>query len=472
MKQIAAIAVCLLFLLCSVSMVQAVEERPKLNFVFILLDDLGWQGLGCYGDDFFETPQIDRLAAEGMKFTDAYACCHVCSPTRASIVTGQYPARLHLTDYLPGRKEPFAKLLQPKINQHLPHETTTLAESLAPLGYATASIGKWHLGGEGSLPTDHGFDMNFGGSRTGHHRRMFWPYGKPKVDGVKGQYLTDHLTDEAIKFIDANRDKPFLLYLPHYAVHNPVEAKKNRIERYRQKKQAAGDKQHDPTYAAMIDSVDESTGRILDHLEKLGIDDRTVVFFMSDNGPLRPYSRPSPLRESKGTIFEGGIREPMIVKWPGVTRPGSVCREPVISVDFFPTILEMADAPAREVDGESLVPLLKEEGKLRRDALYWHYPHYSNHRMPPCGAIRQGDYKLIELYEDGSLQLFNLKEDIGERRNLASAMPGKTRQMHDKLKAWRASVGAQEMMPNPNYDPAKTKWNRRGGKVVNIYDTP
>ena len=446
------------------------QKTPKPNFVFILLDDMGWRGLHCFGDQFFETPNIDRLAAEGMRFTDAHACCHVCSPTRASILTGQYPARLHLTDYIPGRKEPFAKLREPDWVRQLPHETTTLAEALGPLGYRCASIGKWHLGGKGSLPTDHGFDVNFGGSAAGHHGRMFWPYGVPKVDGAPGQYLTDQLTDEAIKFIDSNRDKPFLLYFPHYAVHNPVQAKQDRVERYRAKlKLKPGDRQHDPTYAAMIDSVDESVGRIMDRLRELKIDDRTVVIFMSDNGPLKPYSRPSPLRASKGSIYEGGLRVPMIVKWPGVAEAGSVCHEPVVSVDFFPTILEIAGAPARRVDGESLVPLLRREGKLRRDAIYWHYPHYSNHLEAPCGAIRQGDYKLIEFYEDGRLQLFNLAEDLGERHDLAAEMPEKTRQLHQKLVAWRTSVGAQMPTPNPDYDPAKTEWNRRNGKLVDIH---
>ncbi|HBO43388.1 MAG TPA: sulfatase, partial [Planctomycetaceae bacterium] len=450
---------------------KTVVDSPRPNFVFILLDDLGWQGLHCFGDTFFETPRIDRLAAEGMKFTDAYSACHVCSPTRASIMTGQYPARLHLTDYIPGREEPFAKLRQPEWSKQLPRDATTLAEALKPLGYASASIGKWHLGGLGSQPTDRGFDVSFGDPLGGGQRSMFWPYGRPRVDGIEGQYLTDHVTDEAIKFIDANRDKPFFLYLSHYAVHNPVEAKADRVERYRAKLDPS-DKQHDPTYAAMIDSVDESTGRVLDRLEELGIDDRTIVIFVSDNGPLKPYSRPSPLRESKGTIYEGGIRVPMIVRWPGVVRPGSVCGVPVSSVDFFPTILEIAGAKPREVDGESLVPLFKQEGQLERDAIYWHYPHYSNHLMPPFGAIRQGDFKLVELYEDGQLQLFNLKDDLGETRNLAGAMPEKTKELHAKLEAWRKSVGAQRMTPNPDYDPAKTQWNRRKGRVINIYDMP
>ncbi|MGD9126086.1 MAG: sulfatase [Planctomycetia bacterium] len=448
---------------------ETVKPVEKPNFVFILVDDMGWRGLGCYGSTFYETPRIDQLAAEGVKFTDAYSACHVCSPTRASIVTGQYPARLHLTDFLRGRKEPFAKLRQPKMNMHLPLETTSIAEALKPLGYTTAAIGKWHLGRKkGQQPLDHGFDHAF--ANAPGKGTMFWPYGMPKVDGVKGQYLTDHLTDEAIKFIDKNRNRPFFLYLSYYAVHNKVEGKADRIKRYEAKPK--GKWQKNATFAAMTDSVDENVGRVLDALKEQKLDDRTVVIFMSDNGPLRSSSCPRPLRDHKGTLFEGGIRVPMIVKWPGVTAPGTVSDEPVISTDFFPTILEMAGGKAQDVDGKSLVPLLKQDEAFDRGPIYWHYPHYSNHRMPPGGVIRDGDYKLIELYEDGSLQLYNLKEDIGEKHNLVNKMPEKAKAMQAKLEAWRKSVGAQEMTPNPDYDPAKTEWNRRKGKIVNIYDTP
>ncbi|MGD9126087.1 MAG: sulfatase [Planctomycetia bacterium] len=474
MKLTRILTIVLLSIVSFSLVVQAEEQKakPKPNFVFILVDDMGWRGVGCFGSTYYETPRIDGLAAEGMKFTDAYTACHVCSPTRASIMTGQYPARLHLTDYLPGRTEPYVKLMRPVMYHHLPYETTTVAEALKPLGYATAAIGKWHLGGKRSLPTEHGFDLNFGGCEAGHHGRMFWPYGTPDVKkGVKGEYLTDRLTDEAIKFMDKNQDRPFFLYLSHYAVHRPIQAKKEMVERYREKENKDPCLK-DPTYAAMTESVDESTGRVLDHLKKLGIDDRTVVFFMSDNGQRQELEIP-PLRCHKGTMFEGGIRVPMIVKWPGITKPGTTCDEPVISTDFFPTILDMAGAKSRDVDGKSLVPLLKEEdGTFDRDAIYWHYPHYSNHFMPPCGAIRQGDWKLIEFYEDGSLQLYNLKEDLSEKHNLAKKMPEKAKAMQAKLEAWRKSVNAQEMTPNPNYNPAKTSWNRRRGKIINVYDTP
>jgi len=438
--------------------------EPKPNFIFILLDDMGWRDLACFGSSFYETPHIDRLAEEGMRFTDAYAACHVCSPTRASILTGLYPARLHLTDWLPGRPEPYAKLRIAKIKQHLPHQTLTLAEALKSVGYSSASIGKWHLGGKGSLPTDHGFDINFGGSSAGHHGSMFYPYIIPGVGGQKGEYLTDRLTDESLKFIEKNKDKPFFLYLSHFAVHEPVQAKADRIARFK-KKVKPGQQQRNPTYAAMIDSVDESTGRIVAKLKELSLEDRTMVIFVSDNGSLKRDSPSVPLRAEKGTIYEGGIRVPMIIKWPGKVEPGTVCHEPVITVDFFPTFLEIAGVKVKPpVDGESLVPLLKQEGTFMREAVFWHYPHYSNNRLPPCGAIRKGDFKLIEFYEDGRLELYNLAEDIGEKHNLAGKMPRKAAQMAEMLERWRTSVNAQLNTPNPDYDPTKVRWNRKPGR--------
>ncbi|UCD29621.1 MAG: sulfatase, partial [Planctomycetota bacterium] len=390
----------ILILWLSLSLLVSATE-PKPNFVFILIDDMGWSDPGCYGSDFYQTPNIDRLATEGMMFTNAYAACHVCSPTRASILTGLYPARVHITDWLPGRPEPFARLRIPKINQSLPQKTVTLAEALKQAGYASASIGKWHLGGKGSLPTDHGFDLNVGGSAAGHHAGMFSPYKVPIAADKKGEYLTDRLTDESMKFIKANKDKPFFLYLPYYAVHRPLQAKADRIAKYKARIRP-GQVQRNAIFAAMVDSLDENIGRLSAGLAELGIDDRTIVIFMSDNGSLEFISPPVPLRAGKGTIYEGGLRVPMIVKWPGKVKPGTACNQPVISVDFYPTILEMAGIKSKHpVDGVSLVPLLKQEGVPTRDAIYWHYPHYSNNRLPPCGAIRMGNFKLIEFYEDG-----------------------------------------------------------------------
>jgi len=460
MKKTCVLISVLSFCLCSA--IPASGQKP--NFVFVLIDDMGWRDLGCFGSTFHETPNIDRLANEGMRFTNAYAACHVCSPTRASILTGLYPARLHLTDWLPGRPEPFAKLRIAKINQHLPHETITLAEALKPAGYASVSIGKWHLGGKGSLPTDHGFDSNVGGSAAGHHAGMFPPYRIPLTAGKKDEYLTDRLTDEALKFIEVNKDKPFFLYLPYYAVHRPLQAKADRIAKYKAKIKP-GRIQPDPVFAAMVDGVDENMGRLLAGLKRSGIENRTIVIFVSDNGSLEHISPPLPLRAGKGTIYEGGLRVPLIVKWPGKTKPGTICSRPVISVDFYPTILEMAGLkPKQKLDGLSLVPLLKQQQTFKRRAIYWHYPHYSNDLLPPCGAVRMGSFKLIEFYEDGRLELYDLAKDVGEKHNLAKTMPQKADVMAKKLDEWRTSIDAQLNTDNPDYDPAKTTWNRKPKK--------
>jgi arylsulfatase A-like enzyme len=453
-------------------------EPAKPNIVFILIDDMGWKDLGCYGSTFYETPNCDKLASQGVRFTNAYAACPVCSPTRASILTGKYPARLHLTDWLPGRADmPSQKLLRPKFNQFLPSEETTLADALKPLGYTSASIGKWHLGGKDYYPEKHGFDLNIGGNERGSPPTYFYPYkGKNGVgvpgleDGAEGEYLTDRLTDEAVKFIAANKDRPFFLYFAHYAVHIPLEAKKDVVEKYRAKGKP-GDEQNNPIYGAMVESVDDSVGRVLKELDDLKIADRTIVFFMSDNGGLSvkegantPSTSNAPLRAGKGYLYEGGVREPMMVRWPGVAKPG-VCDAPVCSIDFYPTIVEMVGAPVgarsgdraptRAVDGVSLAPLLRGEGEPKRDALYWHYPHYSNQGGRPSGAVRQGDFKLIEFYEDGKLELYNLKEDIGEQHDSAEKMPEKTKELHGMLKAWRTAVDAQMPTANPDYKPPK-----------------
>ena len=433
----------------------ATAGGKKPNFVFFLVDDLGWRDVGCYGTKFYETPNIDRLAAEGMRFTDAYAACPVCSPTRASILTGKYPARLHLTDWIAGHNQPNAKLRIPDWTKYLPLEEVTIAEALKPAGYATASIGKWHLGGEPYYPDKQGFDLNVGGTAKGQPPRYFSPYSIPTLaDGPKGEYLTDRLADEAEKFIEQNRDRPFFLYLPHFAVHTPIQGKEEITAKYAAKPPDGGQK--NATYAAMIESVDESVGCVMKKLDALGLADRTVVFFMSDNGGLAGVTSNAPLRAGKGTLYEGGIREPMIIKWPGVVRSGTTASTPVTSTDFYPTILEMAGLPLKpeqHVDGLSLVPLLKESGPLRRDTLYWHYPHY--HRTTPAGALRHGDWKLIEYFEDGHVELYNLKEDLSETKDLAAAMPEKTHELQKMLAEWRRSVGAQMPATNPNYKPAK-----------------
>jgi arylsulfatase A-like enzyme len=440
------------------------EEAPpkKPNFVFFLVDDLGWRDVGCYGTKFYETPNIDRLAREGMRFTDAYAACPVCSPTRASILTGKYPARLSLTDWIPGQREKNPKLLVPKFNQELPLEEVTIAEALKATGYACASIGKWHLGGEPYYPDKQGFDLNVGGTAKGSPPSYFSPYGIPTLaDGPKGEYLTDRLADEAEKFIEQNRYRPFFLYLPHFAVHTPIQGKEEIAAKYARKPPDGGQK--NATYAAMIESVDQSVGRVMKKLDALGLADRTVVFFMSDNGGLAGITSNAPLRAGKGTLYEGGIREPMIVKWPGVVRSGTTASTPVTSTDFYPTILEMAGLPPKpeqHVDGLSIMPLLKESGPLRRDTLYWHYPHY--HRTTPAGALRHGDWKLIEYFEDGRLELYNLRDDLGEANDLATAMPEKARELQKMLAEWRRSVGAQMPTPNPDYKEGPEAGGRPG----------
>lgn len=442
----------------------AAQGRRRPNFLFILIDDMGWRDLGVYGSTFYETPNIDRFASQGMRFTNAYAACPVCSPTRASILTGKYPARLHLTDWIPGRKQwPFAKLLTPEFEQQLRLEETTIAEALKPAGYATASIGKWHLGGPPFYPDHQGFDLNVGGTAKGQPGSYFGPWDLPNLQGgTKNDYMTDRLTEEAIRFIESNRNRPFFLYLPEFAVHLPLQAKQAAVERFKAKADPKAP-QHDPVYAAMIQSVDEGIGRILKRLDELNIADRTVVFFMSDNGGLvyegkrmEPVTSNLPLRGGKGHVYEGGIREPMMVRWPGVTKPGTSCDVPVTSVDFFPTILEIAGVShTGAVDGASFVPLLKGRNRPVHDALYWHYPHYSNQGGKPAGAIRRGDYKLIEFYEDGRLELYNLRADLGERNNLAAREPERARKLHEDLKRWRDSVSASMPKPNPGYDAAK-----------------
>ena len=458
----------------------------KLNFVFILIDDMGWTDAACYGSTFYETPNIDKLAAEGMRFTDAYAACPVCSPTRASILAGKYPARLNLTDWIPGRQSRGPrhsdKLISPRFNQQMLLQEVTVAEAFKQADYATCFIGKWHLGKEKYYPTKQGFDINIAGNNKGHPPvGYFSPYKLENInDGPEGEYLTDRLTDESLKFLDANKDKPFFLYLSHYAVHTPLQSKENLTDKYKTKaeklpptkgprflaegKRQARQVQDHPVYAGMIQSTDESVGRVMKKLDELGVADNTVVFFMSDNGGLStaegsPTSN-VPLRAGKGWLYEGGIREPMIIKWPGVVKPGSVCTEPVTSTDFYPTMLEIAHLPLKpkqHCDGVSLVPLLKASGSLNRKAIYWHYPHYSNQGISPGGAVRAGDYKLIEFFEDNHVELYNLKNDISEKHDLSAEMPQKTTELRKMLHNWRKTVDARMPKPNPNYRPKAEK---------------
>jgi arylsulfatase A-like enzyme len=456
-------------------------DRP--NVVFILADDLGWADLGCYGSKFYQTPNLDRLAREGARFTDAYAACNVCSPTRASILTGKHPARLHLTDWLPGRaSRPEDKLLAPTIEPHLAVEELTVAEALKAGGYSTCFIGKWHLGGPGFYPDQQGFDVNIGGCEKGHPPSYFSPYDIPTLpNGPKGEYLTDRLTDEAVEFIGraSRQPHPFFLYLAHYAVHTPLQAKPESIKRYEDRAtrlpppsgpefiidqgRRVRQIQRHPVYAAMVESLDQSVGRVLRQLEKLNLETNTIVFFTSDNGGLStaegwPTSN-LPLRAGKGWPYEGGVREPLLVRWPGVIRPGSIYAQPVISMDFYPTILAMVGLPPRRtqhVDGISFAPLFHGDN-VPAHCLFWHYPHYSNQGGRPHAAARDGNWKLIQWFENSQVELYDLQSDVGERHNLAAEQAETAKALQQKLRAWRQEVGAQMPTPNPQWEAPKPR---------------
>lgn len=437
----------------------------KPNFVLILADDLGWTDLACYGSKLYETPNIDQLARDGVKFTQNYSACTVCSPTRAALLTGKYPARLHITDWIPGQMPDNPKLIVPDWTKYLPIEETTMADVFHNAGYSTASIGKWHLGGEEYYPDKHGFDFFLAGTDKPDTKHYFSPYEIPTLpDGPRGEYVTDRLTDEAIRFIDKNKDKPFFVYLPHFAVHLPLQAKQKLVAKY-QAKIKPGDAQSNATYAAMIDSLDQSVGRICRELKKLGIADHTIVVFASDNGGRVPTTSNLPLRVGKGSCYEGGTRVPLIIDWPGVTKPGTVCDTPVISMDLFPTFMEIAglrDGAKTALDGLSLVPILRNSGEVKRDELFWHYPHYQHYQKGgtiPYSAIHKGDFKLIEFLADMRVELYNLKDDVGEQHDLASQMPDKVEELRKRLHAWREEVDAQMPTRNAKHNPSKPEAN-------------
>jgi arylsulfatase A-like enzyme len=439
-------ATCLFLLLAGAG----VASEAVRNVVFILIDDLGIKDLGCYGSGYYETPNCDRLASEGMRFMEAYAAHPVCSPTRASILTGRYPARLHLTAYIPGQECPNAKLKAPQDwIKYMRLSETTYAEAFRDAGFATCHIGKWHVGSQG--PGENGFDV-VTGERYDHQNSPDDPW------------FVDQYTTAAEKFMEENKDHPFLLTLSHGMVHVPLYEKEELISKYR-KKAPETNGQNNPIYAAMVERMDWSVGRVLEKIKQLGLEKNTAVVFFSDNGGLMEVYDPDqkktvtatsnlPYRGGKSQLYAGGIRVPLIVRWPGVTAPGSECGVPVISTDLYPTFLQMAGlplAPEQHLDGLSLAPLLSGDGVLKRNALYWHYPHYQT--MPPHGAIRWNDWKLIEHYEDGRIELFNLADDSEESNDLAAAFPERAQQLqgwlHDHLKA----VGAQMPTENPIYNP-------------------
>jgi len=447
-------------------------RRP--NVVLLLADDLGWRDLGCTGSTFYETPHLDRLAAEGMSFTHAYAACPVCSPTRVSVLSGKYPARLATTDYFGGRRK--KQLLPAPYLDHLPLEETTLAEAFRSAGYRTAFFGKWHLGGAGFGPLEQGFEVNVGGFERGHPPAgYFAPYRIPTLpDGPAGEHLTERLTDEACAFIDEHAEEPFFVMLAWYAVHTPLQTTPELQAKYVAKREAlpapegprflpegereARQVQDHAVYAGMVESMDTSAGRVLAKLEELGLAGDTIVLFTSDNGGLStsegsPTSN-VPLRAGKGWMYEGGIREPFLVRAPGITRAGTMSTVPVITTDIAPTLLALAGLeplPAQHVDGVDLSALLAGGGAPQRDALFWHYPHYGNQGGSPCSAVRVGSDKLIEFFEDGRLELYDLAADPGEGTDLTAERPEQAAALHARLKAWRADVGARLPTPNPDF---------------------
>ena len=431
------------------------------NIVLIVADDLAWNQVGYHGSSFYETPNIDAIANAGMQFSQAYSANPVCSPTRASLMTGKNPARLKITDYIPGSPYPYARLLRPAEIPGLPLEEVTLAELLKSHGYATGHFGKWHLNvdknyvpGRPMDPASQGFDDILTTVKPGYE-------ADPSADA----HHAVEITKRSLEFIDRHRDQPFFLYVTHHTVHRPIMEKPELIAKYAAKADA-DDPVNNPTMAAMIETMDTGIGQILERLERYALTDNTIVIFYSDNGGFEELQAQDPYRGGKAMIWEGGIRVPLAIKWPTVVEPGTVSDEPVISDDFFPTIAELLEETNvdPEIDGLSLMPVLTQSGSLERDALYFHYPHYHHLGFKPAGAIREGDYKLIEWF-DGSIagdgaavSLFNLADDPGETADLAGEKPELAAEMLDKLRLWRAEVGAGEMTLNPDYDPERAGW--------------
>lgn len=444
------------------------SDASRPNVVFIMMDDLGATDLGCTGSKYYQTPNIDRLAAQGMRFTQAYSACPVCSPTRAALLTGLYPARLHLTDFIPGEIDPRKhKLLRPEFHQELPLETITIAERLHDAGYVTAAIGKWHLGAAGFEPQRHGFDVALGGFERGSVQSHFAPYLKDgrQLPGLEnapdGEFITERLTAEAEKFLEEqSAQQPFFLYLSHYAVHTPIQAQAEAIARY-QAIEPPG-LQRNPVFAGLVDAMDRSVGRVLAKLDEMKLADNTLVIFTSDNGGLATSGQPTklpatnnaPFREGKGYLYEGGIRVPLIVRWPGHTTAGATCDTPTITMDLAATLLVACEVPVNDaLDGVSLVPLLEGETTAAREPLYWHYPHYSPQGGRAGGAVRDGDYKLIEFYDSGRRELFNLAKDVSESQNLIDREPQVAERLAAQLASWLKEVDAQMPAPNPGFVP-------------------
>lgn len=493
---------CLLLLLAAPAL-----RAETVNIVVFFVDDLGWTDLGCTGSDLHETPNIDALAAEGVRFTSGYSACTVCSPSRAALLTGQYPARLRVTDFIPGHPFVNTPLSIPDWTQVLEKRHLTLPEMLAPLGYASAHVGKWHLahrdrkGPDGSdtpdpdnYPEAHGFDVNVGGCEYGAPPSYFWPYGKGKTleekkqnsifatlpegdlsdEEREGEYLTDRLAEEAASRIAywADSRKSFFLNFSFYNVHTPLQGRPDLVEKYEAKLADGTERKHtNPTYAAMVESVDHAVGRVVATLKEKGIYEETLIAFTSDNGGLEPAATEnSPLRQGKGGIYEGGVRVPFIVRLPGGAS-GKLCHRPVITMDLVPTVFDaigedLPEEAASVFDGVSLLPILEDpRAELERGALYWHYPHYHSMGAQPYSAIRVGNWKLIEVIGQDRVELYDLASDIHEDINLLQAESAKAKELYLQLAEWRKSIDAQMPKRNPDFDPEKPIGVSRGGNV-------
>ena len=442
---------------------KSASASPNPNIILILADDLGWADLACYGNTFNETPNIDRLAEQGLRFTQFYAG-PVCSPTRANLQSGQDQARFAITQHIPGHRRPFARLIDPVVARQLPLEVDTFAEQLRDAGYATGYFGKWHLGGTGYGPANQGWQtaLECNGNTA-----------KPALTGEpQTRRMAEFLTDKAVDFIQTHSDEPFLLQVSHAAVHIPLTTTPDLLAKYQQKQPMPGYPSR-PEYAGLLEELDQSVGRIAGAVRRAGIADQTLIVFVSDNGGLEHEQNGTvvtsndPLRGEKGSLFEGGIRVPMVAVWPGRLPRGQTCDVPATTMDLYPTFLALssASAPANQpLDGISLVRWLQDPAAASEPrALYWHLPHY--HHSTPASALRQGDWKLIEFFEDGALHLYNLRRDLSETTNVAQQQPQRTQQLHSQLQRWRTAVAAQLPQPNPDYDPRRAtelaKGNRR-----------
>jgi len=479
----------ILILLLTLAFLPLAGAAPR-NVLFILVDDLGCRDLGVEGSTFHETPNIDALANSGMRFENGYAACRVCSPSRASIMTGKATPRHGITDWIgaaSGTKwNRNDKVLPAEYVHNLPHDETTIAEALRSAGYKTFFAGKWHLGKEGSWPEDHGFDINKGGWEPGSPKGgYFAPWVNPRLEnGPNGESLTLRLANETARFIEENKERPFFAFLSFYAVHGPIQTTEALCNKYRKKAEAMGlsnretrfkvdrnlpvrQVQDNPVYAGMMETLDDAVGIVLSKLKETGLDKNTVVIFTSDNGGVSSGDAYStsllPFRGGKGRQWEGGIREPYFIRVPGMTRPGSTTKTPAIGMDFYPTLLELAGLPPmpkQHMDGTSLVPILK-GGTISERDLFWHYPHYGNQGGEPSSIIRFKDWKLIHYHEDGRDELYNLTDDIGEQTNVAAKHPEKVAVLRQRLDAWLAETGARIPLPDPRYNAERKKKQRQ-----------